>query len=692
MKRVKASDARKLASREWLLAQLLVAATVVAYLSVWRAGFIWDDDLHLTKNPCIIGPLGFKGIWTTAAATYYPLVLSNFWVQHTLWGLNPLPYHLVNVAMHAACGILLWKVLRELQVKGAWLGAALWALHPVQVESVAWITELKNTQSCFFYLLSIFFFLRWRKTNASRSDRPGKTWNYGAALFCAVLAVLSKSSTVMLPIVLGLCDWWMGRRWRWRDAIKLVPFLFVSVLASGWTIWEQKFHSGAMGSTWTQTWPERLIIAGRDIWFYLGKLFWPHPLIFIYPRWTIDASQALNYLPITAAVGGLILLWWNRNTRLRPIFFAAAYFIISLFPVLDFFDVYFFRYSFVGDHLQYLASIGPLALFGAGITSILKFFEEQKRIVFQRTATVAVLLVLMVLTWSQSAAYSDEETLWRRTLSSEPNSWMAQNNLGVILLTREQFHEALDYFEQALQEKSNKAEVYNNIGNTLLQLGRIEESFSPLRKALELEPNRPDAQSNLGNALLRSGRLDESIAELQTALNVHPNYVFALTHLGTALLLKGRADESLTYLQKAVELDPNYLSARFNLANTLLQLGRGDEAISHLQKALATSPNDPGAQKNLAWILATSPNARIRDGGKAVALAERANRLTNGRNPIIGVTLAAAYAEAGQFSDAVKTAEAARQIASDSGNLQLADGIRGYLELYRSGRPFRDVR
>ncbi|MEY2525652.1 MAG: hypothetical protein QOE73_423, partial [Verrucomicrobiota bacterium] len=326
--------------RPWIFAALLVVLVVVAYQQVWHAGFIWDDDSHLTKNPCIIGPLGFEGIWTTAAATYYPLVLSNFWIQHALWGLNPLPYHLVNVAMHAACGILLWQILRQLQVKGAWLGAALWALHPVQVESVAWVTELKNTQSCFFYLLSIFFFLRWRETIASRLDRHGKVWNYAAALFCAVLAILSKSSTVMLPVVLGLCSWWMDGRWRWRDVTKLVPFLFVSVSAAAWTVWEQKFHSGAIGSTWTQTWAERIIIAGRDVWFYLGKLFWPHPLIFIYPRWTIDASQALAYLPALAAGAGLILLWWNRNGRLRPIFFAAAYFVVSLFPVLGFFDVY----------------------------------------------------------------------------------------------------------------------------------------------------------------------------------------------------------------------------------------------------------------------------------------------------------------------------------------------------------------
>ena len=447
-----------------------------------------------------------------------------------------------------------------------------------------------------------------------------------------------------------------------------------------------------MGATWTQSWPERLIIAGRAIWFYLGKLVWPHPLIFIYPRWQIDASQALAYLPALGAAGGLIVLWWKRNGPLRPIFFAAAYFVISLFPVLDFFDVYFFRYSFVGDHLQYLASMGPLVLLGAGIASAFAFLHGKKRVFFERIGTVAALLVLGTLTSSQSAMYKDAETLWRTTLSAEPHSWMARNNLGTELLDQGRLNEALSYFEQALQENPNKAEIYNNIGNTLLQLGRVDESFSPLQKALELDPNRPDVRSNLGNALLRTGRLEESIIQLRAALNIKPGYVFALNHLGAALLLAGRADEAVGCLTKAIATDPNYLSARFNLANTLLQLRRVDEAVSELQNALVISPNNPEAQKNLAWVLATSSDDRIRDGRKAVALARRANELTRGQNPIIGVTLAAAYAEAGRFAEAVIAAEGARQVANDSGNLRLAEAINGYVQLYRSGQPFRDVR
>jgi hypothetical protein len=202
-------------SRDWLWGLILVLTVVLVYQPVWSAGFIWDDDYHVTANPCIVGPLGLKEIWTTSAWQPFPLVMTVFWVEHALWGLAPLPYHLVNVFQQAMGTVLLWRVLRSLRVPGAWLGAALWALHPVQVESVAWISEMKNTQSCVFYLLTILFFVRWLKAR-DLDGRTGAGWNYGLTLLFAALAMASKSSTVILPVVLGLCAWWMEGKWPWR--------------------------------------------------------------------------------------------------------------------------------------------------------------------------------------------------------------------------------------------------------------------------------------------------------------------------------------------------------------------------------------------------------------------------------------------------------------------------------------------
>src|SRR5207249_1784126 len=432
---------------------LLIALVFIAYAPVFGAGFVWDDESHLTQNPCIVGPLGLNEIWTSMRAVYYQLVLATLRVLHKFVGLNPLPYHILTVLMHAGSAVLLWCLLRQLGVRGAWLGAALWALHPVMVQSVAWVTELKNTQSCLFYLLSIYCFLNWEKqSQIIQTRRVEVRLMFGLSLLCFVLATLSKPSVVMLPAVLALCVWWRRRRIQWRDAVALAPFVAISALASAWTIWEQKFHARAVGPDWAQNWPERLIIAGRAIWFYLAKLFWPHPLIFIYPRWQLQPSQFTAYLPLLLALMGLIALWFLPGKAGRALFFAGAYYVILLFPVLGFFSVYFFRYSFVSDHFQYLASMGPLALAGAGIAVVAGHFDKTPSESASKTdatqlsggnmvatgwkyffgAAVVGLLLLMlgVLTWRQSAIYHDVVRLYRATLAKNPGCWMAHYNLG----------------------------------------------------------------------------------------------------------------------------------------------------------------------------------------------------------------------------------------------------------------------
>ena len=742
--------------KDAFLALLLVTATVAAYWPALHGGFVWDDDVHLTKNPCIVGSPGFKAIWTSSAAVYYPLVLTSFWVQHALWGLHPLPYHLVNIAMHCACGILLWQVLRRLNVRGAWFGAVLWILHPVQAESVAWITELKNTQSCLFYLLTILPFLRWR-AGQPPTDKKRNGWFYGLALLCAALAILSKASTVMLPIVLCLCWWWMDGRWPWRNVFRLVPFLMISAAASGWTIWEQKFHSGALGSEWSQSWPERVVVAGKVIWFYLGKLLWPHPLIFIYPRWIIDASQLAAYLPILAATIALLVLWLNRNSRLRPVFFTFAYFVVSLFPVLGFFNVYFFRYSFVGDHFQYLASIGPLALAAAGITAALDFVGKGNR--FLKPALCGTLLVVLgILTWRQSTIYTDVETLWNDTLEKNPNAWMAHNNLGAALADHGRFSEAIaeyqaslrinpdnveadnnlgtalvrlgrvpeaiGYWEQALRIKPDYAEAHNNLGIALAQAGRMSEAIGHWERALQINPNLAEAHNDLGAALMQTGKLEDAIGHYEQALRVKPDFADAHCNLGIALLRQGKVPEAMEHWEQALRLKPDFAEAHYNLGIVLAKTGRLDEAIGHYEQALQLKPDyadahyrmalalksrgrfeaaiahyrkvlelEPRpmlAQNGLAWLLATCPEAAWRNGSQAVELAQQAAQLSGGKHPEILDTLAAAYAEAGRFPEAVTTAGQALHLAEAQGNAALAESIRDRLKLYETNSPYRE--
>ncbi|HUB67446.1 MAG TPA: tetratricopeptide repeat protein [Candidatus Methylacidiphilales bacterium] len=586
---------------DWLWGLLLVAAVVLAYTPVWRAGFIWDDDMQLTGNPCITGPLGLKEIWATSQARYYPLVLTTFWVEHALWGFAPLPYHLVNVLLHGVCAVLLWRVLRRLRIPGAWLGAALWALHPVQVETAAWITELKNTQSCLFYLLAIRFFLLWRDQAQSGAGETGR--HDLPALLFALLAILSKPSTVVLPAVLVLIWWWRGDRWDRRDLLKLTPFFLISLVASAWAVVEQKTGAGAVGSEWTQSWPERFVIAGKAVWFYLGKLVWPHPLIFIYPRWEIAPSPLTAYLPLIAVALVLLVLWFFRDRGLRPVFFAFAYFLLALFPVLGFFSVYFFRFSFVGDHFQYLASMGPLALAGAAITRLANWTIPEEP--WLRPVPGALLLAILgMLSWQQTWAYQNLETLWRDVLVKNPGCWMADDNLGDILAQKGDMAGAAALFQKALDLNPNYAEAHNNVGVILAQKGQMAEAMAHFQKALELNPNSADAHYDLGKAFMQQGQLDRAITECEKAVEINPYYAEAYTNLGNAFLRKGKTGDAMTQYRKALEINPNRAEFHDNFAFALLQNGSIDQAMAECQKALNLNPYYPSAHNNLGIAFA----------------------------------------------------------------------------------------
>jgi len=547
------SNIRRESAPTWPRAALLLALVILAYLPVLRAGFIWDDDQHLTANPCIVGPLGFGDIWTSAQAVYYPLVLTTFWLVHKIAGLNPLPYHLLNIAFHAGSAVLLWRVLEKIGARAAWFGAALWALHPVMVQSVAWVTELKNTQSCFFYLLSILCFL-----NARRRDSLGQR-DYALAILFFAMAITSKSSTVMLPVVLLLCLWWQDRQLRLRDIRPVSPFVAISIAASAWTIWEQKYHSGAIGSEFSQPWLERFAIAGRDLWFYLFKLIWPARLTFIYPQWKIDIHSLGTFVPLLAAMVAAAILFWQRDKFLRPAFAAAVYFAASLFPVLGLFNVYFFRYSFVSDHFQYLAAIGPLALAAAAIS----FALTNPRI--QMSIFAIVLALLATLTWKQASIYRDAKTLYQVTIERNPECWLAYTNLGGLAVQDRQVDAAVDYYKRALTIKPNAPEAQFSLGNIYFRSGDFSRATDCYRVALETNPNHIRARNNLAICLLASGRTTEGLEEFAEALRIEPRDAQSHYNYGHALQQLGRRDEGVAHLREALRLDPNYGQAKERL-------------------------------------------------------------------------------------------------------------------------------
>jgi tetratricopeptide (TPR) repeat protein len=628
----------------------LALLVILTYWHALRGGFIWDDDAHLTENPCIVGPLGFSGIWTTPAAVYYPLVLTTFWIEHAIWGLVPMPYHLVSVLVQAGCAVLLWHVLMALRVRGAWLGAALWALHPVQAESVAWITELKNTQSGFFYLMAILFFIKWRSPNPG-AKRPNTY--YAMALVCAVMAMLSKASTLVLPAVMGLCAWRVEGRWRWRNLLALAPIFFISALGSAWTIWEQQHHSGALGPEWHHTLAERIVISGKVIWFYLGKLIWPDPLIFIYPRWKIDATHILAWLPAAAAGALWLALWWWRNGWAKPLFFVFSYFVVALFPVLGFFAVYFFRYSYVSDHFQYLASMGPLALAGSAFVAAAESFKPLGAILKPAFAG-ALVLVLAMLTWQHEEIFQNQQTLWTQTLARNPEATIGRVNLASLAINA----------------------------------GHPEEALAQSAMLLEAYPDDPTILNILGSAHLELGHFDAAIDFFQKSVALRADNPRPWFNLGLAFLQKGEPYRAQTQFENVVKLDPTAANAYIQLARIHLARQEDKAAIEGLRQCLRIHPTDAEACDLLAWTLATSSEPALRNGREAVELALRANNLTTGRHPACLRTLAAAYAESGDFPQAIEYVQRALSIPSAKTNSPLAQSCRAQLTLYQSHLPF----
>lgn len=698
--------------RSYLWGFALLAAVILAYLGVLPGEFLWDDDLHVTANPTIIGPLGLREIWTTAAANYFPLVLTNFWVQHALWGVQPLGYHLITLACHAFSAVLLWRVLRQLHVRGAWFGAALWALHPVQAESVAWICELKNTQSAVFFLLAINFYVRWLElkgdaassstirsiTSGAPETRPAVAHvrTYVLALLWAVFAILSKPSTVTLPVVLALSLWWLRRRLSWRDLLPLVPFFALSLSAAVWTIWEQRVHSGAEGSAWAQTWPERCAIAGHIVWFYLGKLAWPGDLIFIYPRWQIDGTDLRVYGPLGAMLLLLGYLWWRRDGYLRPVFAAAIYFGAMLFPVLGFFNIYFFRYSFVGDHFQYLASMGPLALAGAGLTVAF----ERSTFVWARLRVIGatvILVILGILTWRESLEYLSHESLWRSTLARNPAAAMAWFNLGDTLAKKGRHDEAIDSFRRALKLRPDDApghndlacelvvigqplaavplferalilrpgyaEVHNNLGNAFRSLGRIADATAQYEKALVAKPDYPEAHNSLACELSAQGRLSDALTHFEAAIRLQPNYATAHGNRGNALRDTGRLPEALTSYERALQLDPKSAETITNYALALVAANRLNEALARFAEAARLSPASPKIRRD--WGASLTRAGRQTE---AIAQFEELVRI-DPRAPAAFATLGNAFAQVERWTDAARTFRAGLQVASDDADL-----------------------
>ena len=674
-------------SRALIFAVLLATVTIFAYRPAWHGGFLWDDDDYIINNELLTAPQGWQRIWFSldSPSQYFPLTYSTFRIEHALWGLNTTGYHWVNLLLHVGNALLVWAVLARLGVPGSWLAAAIFALHPVQVESVAWITERKNVLMGFFFLLTL---LTWI---AFVDERTRRQWIfYCLALIFYVLALSAKATACTLPVALFLILWLQKKPITMRRLMQIVSFVVVGVGMGLLAVWWERYHQGTNRGVFTFLSPiERILVASRAVWFYLSKIFWPSDLTFIYPRWNISPVDLVDYIWLLAGMAACVAIYFLRRHFGRSVEVAAAFFVATLSPVLGFIMLFTFRYTFVADHYQYLACIGPIALASAGIASLSDKFTQYRTVIV--SAAFLIVATLGTLTWRQAATYTDIETLWRTTLAKNPECWMAHTNLGLVLFEKGMIDDAIAHYQSALQMQPDWWDAEYNLGTALLAKGRVDEALLHCQKAVSLRPTDPDAQVSLGNLLLQKGRVAEAIVHYQKAITVRPDDFLARYGLGRALLEKGDLDSAIEVCRSALLLRPSDSDCHTTLAIALEEKGNPAEAIQHYNKALELAPKSIPTLTNLAWLLATSHDASLRNGPKAVELAAQADRLVAGTNTLVLRTLAAAYAENGEFENAIRTAQSAMQLARMHGEDSLITDLDQQIALYQLGMPYRET-
>ena len=635
-------------NRDLFLALLLFIAMMAAYHPAWNGQPIWDDDHHITR-PELRSLDGLKRIWTQLGATqqYYPLVHSVFWLEYHLWSDATFGYHFVNILLHFLSILLLVCILRRLAIPGAWFIAAIFALHPVQVESVAWITELKNTFSGVFFFAAVLAYLQFD------NERKRKLYLFAIGFF--ILGLMSKSVIATLPVSLLVVFWWKRGKIDWKnDIVPLLPFFAVGIAYGLFTAWVERKFIGAEGSAFTLTIIERCLIAGRAIWFYLGKIFLPVNLTFIYPRWNVSQTIWWQYLfPVATLI--LVGVLWTLRNRSRALLAAFLCFTATLFPVLGFFNVYPFRFSFVADHFQYLACMVPISLVvGSALGSGL--LKGNMRIALY----ILVLLTLSGLTWKQSRMYANIENLYRTTIRKNPDCWMIHNNLGLLLEDSGRTDEAKSHYLKALELRPNYSEAHNNLGMLLDKTGQTDEAMNHYLKALEINPNYDKAYNNMGLLLEKTGQQNEAVEQYLKALEINPNYADAHNNLGILLVKSGRMNEAIAQYWKALEINPNFGEAHYNLANVLLKTGRIDEAVSHYQKALTINPNHSKAHNNLGNALLQIGRIEEAIYHFQMALEINPNKISTLHN------LADAYEQKGHLTDAIPLLQKALALAKAS--------------------------
>jgi len=652
----------------------LILIVAAAYIPAFSAGYIWDDSAHLTDNHTVKSPYGLRSIWLDPMANsqYYPIVFTSFWLEYRLWEDHPTGYHVTNILLHGLICVGIWVLLSRWKLPGAWFAAAVFGLHPVHVESVAWVSERKDVLSGLFFVLTL---LAWDKFQRTRKIR-----SYVAAFILFALALGSKTAVCPLPLLLPILSWWRSGRTQFRDWILTLPLLALSICAGLVTIYVEQFNLGTMKDDLDFSFLERTLIVGRTLWFYVWKLVWPLELMTIYPRWEIDPHSVRQWIFPILALALPLVLWIARGRFGRGPFTAIAFFGLMAGPTLGFFSLSTYVYSFVFDHYQYLASIGPIVLMSTLLTVILRRVSIPGK--GASLAMIPVLLILGSLTWKQCTYYKDQETLFRYNVSKNPSAWFAYNVIASSLLERGRYEEAMSNLQKSLNLNPGFAKTYDILAVYHLKKNDPLRAIQLYRQALEIDPEDPIARRNLSNLLLAEGNLEEALAECRKLVERWPRHPPFLVSLGNVCLSAGNSSEALVHYRNAISRDPGYAPAYSSIGNLMLAQNNDREAAKNYRKALHYEPDMWQAAINLAGILSTNRDAGIYDPEEAVRLAERACAETVRKNGIYMTSLAVAYRAADREAEALAAAAEALDLARADGDIALEK------ELIRRLQPF----
>jgi protein O-mannosyl-transferase len=613
------------------LAALLALLTAASYLPALPGGFIWDDKVLLSENAMVHAPDGLARFWfTTQAHDYWPLTATTFWIEWRLWGARPTGYHVTNLALHVVEALLLWAILARLRVPGAFLAALLFALHPMNVESVAWIAQRKNLVALLFLQLAVLLYLR----SAAALDR----W-YWLSAGAFVLAMLGKGSAAVLPLILLLIAWWQHGRLERRDLLRILPFFPLAAALVAVNIW---FQTHGVGVIREATLLQRLLGAGAVVWFYLAKALAPLGLAFVYPQWSVDARDPRWWIPPAAALAVTLLLWRSR-ARVRSLLAAWLFFCIGLLPVMGFADVYFMKYALVADHYAHIALAGVLAPLAAGWSRWAR--GPQRRLAL---ATAAVLVAaLAFLTHRQSGHYRDEETLYTATLATNPACWLCHHNLGILFADSGRGALAIPHYERAVALNPGLSGARVNLGLLLDAAGRSAEALPHLQEAARVDPGSWRVHYDVGIVLAHAGRWSEAVRAYQAALELRPDDATTHNALGSAWQELGDDGRARAEFERALQLDPGNADAHTRLGLSYARARLLPQAIAALGRAAALRPDDATLQYNLGILLTDAARTP-----EAVAHYENALRLDPAHADAHN-NLAIVLAEAGRVDEAV---------------------------------------